>query len=321
MRYLRKSDPMKIFHFCANHTNIGDRISADGIMGLLHRKFPQDQYTRLFCDKQFVEQCTQAVEQQYTDDDLIVVGGGGLLIQYFMPFWRWLFGFRDRRARYILWGLGVCENYRLTQLDSTDLDVLRTVLGNSLATSVRDKVSHDFCSQLGPAVQIGCPAHVAVASIRGQLECSDQHLLYVNHSDLTMVDEVGRINEIMRAHGEGIGTQTLLTCNNIMDPNMPVVEYLKTYYQSAKVIVTTRLHGAIIGLSLGKPVVIISKDTKLNSYFSRFELDSFITNSIDNLPRLLADVEYFPDVRHNVAEIVNRNVHMSDEIADRLLEI
>lgn len=41
---------MKIFHFCANHTNIGDRISADGILSMLHQNFPQNQYFRLFCD-------------------------------------------------------------------------------------------------------------------------------------------------------------------------------------------------------------------------------------------------------------------------------
>ena len=81
--------------------------------------------------------------------------------------------------------------------------------------------------------------------------------------------------------------------NIIIDPNMPVPEYLKTYYQAARAIVTT----------------------KLNSYFSGFGLNPFITNRIDNLSGLLAEAENFPETRHDIAEIVDKNIRMADEIA------
>lgn len=305
---------MKIFHFCANHVNIGDRISADGIFSLLHERHSNIEYYRLFCDKEFVASCTQIVEQKYTNDDLIIVGGGGLLIQYFMPFWKWLARFRTGKCRYILWGLGVCENDRLKKLTDTDMEIFQTIFKYSIVTSVRDKLTHNLFNELGSIAKAGCPAHVMITKLEINNESIDSHLLYVDHSDLTTKEELDHISSVLNLYGMNIGIQKTLFCNNLCHPKQPVSQYLKTYYENAKIIVTTRLHGAIIGLSLGKPVVAISKDTKLNSYFSDFGLDSYITDNIDNLTEILEKTKTFPDISKVLNKIIARNAHMSDEI-------
>ena len=89
--------------------------------------------------------------------------------------------------------------------------------------------------------------------------------------------------------------------DNIQTKSCGLDHIIKDYYCASNLVITTRLHGAIIAYGLGIPYIIIARDEKLRSFHQRYN-NGFMVESIEELqsviknqpPIDLQPIEYEP---------------------------
>ncbi len=266
-----------IHHVYANQSNVGDWLSAQGIQSLL----APVAVTEHFCDEPFVPATLEALSKA-GPEDFIVIGGGGLFMDYFVPFWE---GFRPIAARvpFAIWGAGACDMKR--ERTHAPLELVREIARRSRLCVVRDELTREQLAGCGLPAPVACPTLNAVATMGGQ----QSRLL---HSD--NYDNVGaEIYERMVAVGEAFAARTgrsYRQTNNLI-PSGHRGELKKTIdlYASADLVLTSRLHGCIIGLALGRPVLAVSGDHKVESFMRAAGLGDWVCDldDVDSLPARL----------------------------------
>lgn len=266
-----------IHHVYANQSNVGDWLSAKGIQSLLAPLA----VTEHFCDQPFVPATLAALEHA-GPEDFIIIGGGGLFMDYFAAFWE---GFRPIAGRvpFLIWGAGACDMKR--ERTHAPLKLVQEIVRRSRLCVVRDELTREQLSGCGVPPPVACPTFNALATIGGE-----QGLLL--HSD--NYDNVGaEIYERMVAVGEAFAARTgrsYRQTNNLI-PAGHRGELQKTIdlYGAADLILTSRLHGCIIGLALARPVLAVSGDHKVESFMRAAGLGDWVCDleDADSLPARL----------------------------------
>ena len=185
--------------------------------------------------------------------DVAVVGGAGLLAAGFAGFWAWL---ARQRIPVIIFGVGVCLPDRNSaaaawERGGVPRDAV-TALGNRLLyANVRDDLTREYYG-LRDADVTYCPT-LAFLNARFGVPRRGRNILYAHHEGL--------------AHGkEGASLRALAddTTNNLMEAHS--ADAILAKYLAADIVITTRLHGAIIGMGLGRPYVAVAHDSKLRAF-------------------------------------------------------
>lgn len=248
-----------IYHVYANRSNIGDWLSARGIQSFLGPVDVED----LLCDRPFVED-TMNVLSRATSTDLVIVGGGGLLMNYFEPFWSGLLGLANRPT-FCLWGVGACdlktEHTRLPERMGREIGL------RSRATLVRDDLSARMLGRPSGAIIGICPSI-------GAIEPTDEEGFGLLHS-ASYVDAAPEVYETMRRVGEAFAERTgrpFRETNNRIRSDTRLEPTLDLYRRS-DVILSARLHGCILGAALGKRVLAVSYDNKVESFMRAVGLE------------------------------------------------
>lgn len=252
---------MTIHHVFANRSNAGDWLSAKGIQ-LLLGDVAVDEH---LCDEPFVEQSLARLAA-LAPSDVVVVGGGGLLMDYFTPFWD---GLVEIRARLCLWGVGVVDIKREPSLPPRD--VLRRVRQRAEVIVVRDGHTADLLGG-GPDIGVApCPSVVAVPKARrGSLG-----LLHV--ANMTTVGE--QEYETMRAVGQRWAAATgrvYRETNNRHSADERGLEAVLALYRSSDIVLSSALHGCLIAAAMGRPVVAVSGDRKIDEMMAQFCLNEWL---------------------------------------------
>lgn len=293
-----------IYHVYANQKNIGDWLSARAIQALLG----SGAVTELFCDEPFVPKTLEALGEA-GPDDFIIIGGGGLFMDYFVPFWE---GFRPiaGRVKFCIWGVGYCDLKQEPSRAATEL--LEDIVRRSALCVVRDELTRRHLSACRLPVPVCCPTMNLVSTLP-----PGTGLLHVDSWG-----DVGEANyEIMQATGkdfaERTGRKFQAIKNEIQPGSESALARVLEKYAAADLIITARLHGCIIGLAMGRKVLAVSCDRKIESFMEAAGLQDWVLDVDDvkqKLPSLLEVLPAQPDVSGFIERVRAANLEVAGKI-------
>jgi polysaccharide pyruvyl transferase WcaK-like protein len=252
-----------IYHVYANQSNVGDWLSARGIQSLLAPCSVQE----LFCDEPFAQDTLATLAQAGTDD-FIIIGGGGLFSDYFTGFWE---GFRNLAAHlpFCLWGVGCCDLKRTPSRPPQKL--IREIVQRSRFCSVRDALTQTFVGD-GPVWTVPCPTLGAITPRGGQ----QARLLHVDHYEVVGPGVYEEMVATAQRFAHETGRSYRQTNNRIAPAKSHALAATLDLYASADLVLSSRLHGCIIALGLGRPVLAVSGDCKVDSFMAAAGLSQWV---------------------------------------------
>lgn len=266
-----------IHHVYANQSNVGDWLSAQGIQSLLAPLA----VTEHFCDEPFVP-ATLAALSKAGSEDFIVIGGGGLFMDYFGPFWH---GFREiaERVPFAIWGAGACDMKR--ERTHAPLELVREIVRRSRLCVVRDELTREQLSGCGVPPPVACPTLNVVPTMGGE----ERRLLHSDNYDNVGAEIYERMVGVADAFAARTGRSHRRTNNLIPAGNRRELQKTLHLYASADLILTSRLHGCIIGLAMGRRVLVVSGDHKVESFMHAAGLKDWVCDldDVDSLPARL----------------------------------
>lgn len=288
-----------IHHVYANQSNIGDWLSARGIQSLIA---PQT-VTEHFCDEPFVPE-TLAALSRTGPEDFILIGGGGLFMDYFVPFWE---GFQSiaRRTPFAVWGAGCCDMKR--EHSRPPVALISGILKRARLCVVRDELTRSFLSPLTLPPPVACPTLNAVPTQGGEQKC----LLHVDHYDNVGMEIYDRMVAVAQDFAARTERRLRQTNNLIPSGQVGALQGTLNLYAAADLVLTSRLHSCIIALAMGRRVLVVSGDRKVESFMSAAGLGDWVcdlndidslSDRLDRLPEQPLPTGFITDQRqHNVA--------------------
>jgi Polysaccharide pyruvyl transferase len=271
---------MTVHHVFACKSNVGDWLSARGIQSLLA---PED-VVEYFCDEPFVPESLErlaAVEPEA----VVVIGGGGLFMDYFTPFWEGLLRI-ESWPRVCIWGVGYCDIKHRPSRASDDL--LGEVVRRSTLCFVRDDLTLGYLNGDGALPPpVPCPSISVVVP-------PPRRPLVLHVMDYAVVGEGGYEATLAAAtsFASKTGRHYHEMNNLIADGDERALAHALELY-GADVVVSSRLHGCIIGLASGARVVAIGADRKVESFMEAAGLSQWVCplDGLDQLGTYLSRVD------------------------------
>jgi len=198
-----------------------------------------------------------------------IIGGAGLLHKGFEPFWKKIL--HECKLPIIIWGVGVCLHDRKTR-GSVDSKIVTEVAKRCDLINVRDDLTADYYS-LKKAHISACPTIVYLRDFQKSVGKNNNIVLFSSHEELLSASETERIKTaILRV------TTKFQYTNNIQQRFLGLDDIIYRYYCKSRLVVTTRLHGAIIAYGLGIPYIIIPRDEKLRAFHRIYSNGISISN-------------------------------------------
>jgi Polysaccharide pyruvyl transferase len=296
-----------IHHVFANRSNVGDWLSARAIQKLLGRPVSEH-----LCDEPFVPE-TLAHLSLATPDDLIVIGGGGLFMDYFADFWE---GFRAiaERVPFAIWGVGCCDMKR--QNSRLPAALLEDIVNRSRLCIVRDELTRAVLSGCALPPPVACPTMSLIEPAP-----PGSGVLHVD-----AFDNVGEANyEAMETFGQEFATATgrsFHSINNLIPAGSEKsLAAALARYEHADLILTGRLHGCIIGLAMGRKVLAVSGDHKVESFMQAADLGDWVLDlsEVGSVPRRLRDLASQPSPAGFIARTKAQHQQIAAELRSLLL--
>lgn len=271
-----------IYHIYANQSNIGDWLSAIGIQSLLAR----EPITELFCDAPFVAD-TLAALAVASKGDAVVVGGGGLFMDYFTPFWEGMRAIVESVPTY-LWGVGYCD--LKSEPSRVPTILLAEIVARSRLCFVRDELTRSYLASCKLPDPVPCPSLCTV----DPPEPAGHALLHVDNYTTAGAAAF----DVMDATGRQFAAQTgrpyLRTNNRIQPGSRDELKATLERYAQADLILSSALHGCVLGLAMGRKVLAVSGDTKIESFMQAAGLGDWVLD-IDELGRLQQSLVALPE--------------------------
>lgn len=270
-----------IHHVFANKINIGDWLSARGIQTLLGKV----ELTEHLCNDPYVAETLDDLSRA-TPNDFIIIGGGGLFMDYFVPFWEGFAEIADR-VPFCIWGAGYCDLKREATRPPEAL--LQDIVSKSQFCFVRDQLTRSHLAGCDLPAPIPCPSINAIEPAPGL----GHGLLHVDNYIPVGED----VYESMVAYGKEFANCTGRpyrgTNNFVKTPGKESeLKAILRLYADSDVVLSSRLHGCIIGLAMGRKVLAVSGDYKVESFMQAAGLGDWVLDlsQVESLPELLLDL-------------------------------
>lgn len=290
-----------IHHVYANRSNIGDWLSARGIQILLG--LPVSEH---FCDEPFVAATLDQLSC-LNEDDLIVIGGGGLFMDYFTPFWEGFWPIAQK-VPFFIWGVGFVDLKQEPSRPSVEL--LSGIIEQSRGCWVRDQHTREVLGDLSLPEPIPCPSFAAIGS-ELQPEPAVLHSANLTTVGQAAYDEMRGVAEFFAASSGRIFRETN---NRIPNPSEEALQRVVDLYARSDVILSSRLHGCVIALSLNRKIVAVSGDHKIDSFMKEAGLEDWCLN-FDQLDEVLPTLKSISS-QAAVPEFVGRVRGLNQRIAE-----
>ena len=296
-----------IYHLFANRSNIGDWLSAQGI----HQLLPGEQIEEHLCDVPFIDE-TMAHLSQATPEDLIVIGGGGLFMDYFTPFWK-RFHKAAIETPYCIWGVGCCDWKRKPSLAPKIL--LEKIVSRSRLCVVRDRLTHDYLADCRLPDPVPCPSMVVIEpppeAARG--------ILHVDNFTIAGETVYHAMDACAQSFAERTGRPYRQTNNRIEAGSEEALAAILQRYREADIVLSSALHGCIIAVAMGKKIIAVSGDRKIEGFMQAAGLSDWILDveQVNRLPDLLEDLAGQPSAASFTASAREQNRAVAAEIRSK----
>jgi polysaccharide pyruvyl transferase WcaK-like protein len=286
-----------IHHIYACRSNLGDWLAARGIQSLL----PGLSVREHLADTPFVADTARALAD-LPDEDLVMIGGGGLFMDYFQPFWE-AFEPLSRRVSFCIWGAGLCDLKNVASRGNRQL--IREIASRSQLCSVRDDLTREWLGSAHVGEPVPCPSiNVLAPSSEEQ-----RGLLHVVHYNTVGPEVYDRMCVLLKGFASETG-RTYREINNVIPAGAEAALGAGLgAYRNSDLIVSSRLHGCIIALAVGRKVLAVSGDRKIEAFMSLMGLDRWVCRDdgiLESLDELAA--QKWPSDRLEQAREANRAI-------------
>lgn len=253
-----------IHHVFANRSNTGDWLSALGIQSLLAPL----KVSEHLCDEPFIEGTLHELKT-LTPNDYIVIGGGGLFMDYFTPFWQ---GFQPiaERVPFCIWGVGCVDLKREETKPAASL--LNEIVSHAQLCVVRDELTRGYLSTCGLPHPVPCPSIVVLERPAGQ----GWGVLHAANHTAAGADVYEVMCRAARDFAEATGRTYRETNNRIQADSRKALQANLSLYEKSDIVLSSRLHGCIIGLATGRKVLAVSGDRKVESFMEAAGLSKWV---------------------------------------------
>ena len=258
-----------VIQFYSAVDNIGNYTPVLGIQEMLGFQPDTWNVRRVPVDFEFINRRYRAA----------IIGGAGLLHRVFEPFWRDLR--QHCRLPMMVWGVAGCFP-RHEPNPCVDRGVVREVFARCELIDVRDELTANHFER--PDVHVGiCPTVVWADKYAATLPSGRHAVLFAAHDAVPAAESESLRKAIERAGWAAVET------DNVQRRRWGLMDILNHRYRPARLVVCTRLHGAIIAFGLGIPYVAFPWDAKLRAFQERYG-NGVLAESLEELPSLLRDV-------------------------------
>lgn len=253
----------RIIQIFADKSNIGDWISALSIQELLKERSSLN-FSEYLLANFSVMDSTIKILNTLSKHDIVIIGGGGLLHPYFAPLWKSLHKMHFKFQLHI-WGIGICQQRDLLA-NHISGELIKEVVDRSVSFSFRDSATVSFIG-LSDDFVIGCPSMSYSLLNTSKLETDENEdvLLHVMHPELA-----GANNEIwiksMGIMADSLGMRYCQIDNIVPVNSKKELTEMLELYERSKWIISSRLHGCILGATFNKKIIAISNDNKINAF-------------------------------------------------------
>lgn len=220
----------------------------------------------------------------------VIIGGAGLLHECFESFWQRFLS--ECKLPTIMWGIGVClpdETGVRTDLKAStekygvSKDVILEVANKCDLINVRDDLTADYYNLKNASIT-ACPTVVYLEKFKKHLKPTNE-VLYSSHKELVRTDEQEEIYKMISKV-----TSNFSYTDNIQTYKLGLDDIIRRHYCRSKLVVTTRLHGAITAYGLGIPYIAIPRDKKVRE-FVRIYSNGLLLENIAELPNAIQSTQ------------------------------
>lgn len=249
--------------FYSGHPNIGNYLPVLGIHRMLGHALDAWNIHHRPIDFAFVNK----------NYNYAVIGGAGLLHAVFEPFWK---SFAEEcRVPYVVWGVGGCFP-DAPPLQAVPPEIARPVLQAAELVNLRDVKTADFYDV--PTARISaCPTVIYLRDLRTKRRPEAGLAVFSSHEPL-----VGALASKETAIRLQKLFQEVRVTDNVQSRTVGLQDIVARFYLPSEVVVTTRLHGAIIAYGLNIPYVAIARDEKVRD-FHRLYRNGIVIETLDQL--------------------------------------
>ncbi len=251
-----------IIQFYSSYDNIGNYLPVLGIRQMLDRRPDVCCAHRSDIDFEYVN-------KEYK---CAIIGGAGLLHKSFSQFWTQIK--KECNIPIVVWGVGVClpdDNPEVAKKEAVS-----DVFEKAELVNVRDSLTASIYKADAISVSV-CPTVVFLDQFKDQAD-TNENILVSWHKGLMTEKE----NEEVIDYVKSYSNNSVIFTDNVQRPSEGLIDILERYYLNSKIVVTSRLHGAIIAYGLDIPYISIAKDEKLRSFVDDYG-NGKIVEHVDDL--------------------------------------
>lgn len=246
-----------IIQFYSSTDNIGNYLPILGIQKMLGFE------TDLWCmhDKQ--------IDFEFINNNYkgAIIGGAGLLNSHFEPFWKKLN--EQCHLPMIMWGLGLCLPYsKGEKAAGVNKAIVKSIAAKCDLINVRDLLTASYYELLQANIS-PCPTVVYLEDFKIFKKPSDV-ILFSSHEESLGKDKTRKITQKLQ---DSIPNLTVI--DNIQRPDFGLEDYILEQYCNCSLLITSRLHGAIIAYGLDIPCIMLPGDHKLDSFYQTYGFGNY----------------------------------------------
>lgn len=309
-KYIKSAPVVYVY---ANKRNVGDYISHLGLKEIVGLDGPS-----LFCSPIWLVEFRQHIEtlKKYNQDVLLVIGGGGLLQPVFEPFWEVVL---LSGLRFSAHGIGV---NRMTG---------RGELSKALFEKIGEKAEHlgvrdIYTKKMFESNAKKLPTLTACPSInylhpryRKKAAASKNVLLHLVHpSDVRLAGaNLQNIVENLKKIASELGLDYQEHTN--MDSSH--IRMLNRVRQS-KVIVSSRLHGCIMGYGMEIPFLPLLCDEKINEFLNTHtKITGVPVKCAENIDLLREKVNLLLTTQNDYSDELDLKLEQNGKVGEYLRDL
>ena len=215
-----------------------------------------------------------------------IIGGAGLLHPVFEPFWKKFY--KECKIPFIMWGIGICLPDKLHK--GLDKDLVKAITERCELINVRDELTAKYFD-MNNAYITPCPSILFLQKFKSVETNNDlDFVLYVPHEhQVTHEEKMSVFNSIIKYK------KNALIINNEESFNCDLECFINDTYCKSNLIITSRLHGAIIAYALSIPYIAIAHDKKLVAFHREYGNGAMV-HDIEELEEYLSERKVIPSL-------------------------